>query len=86
MAGGTSGLNMIQSSKDNRSILNVRSKMADSPYAKQHVGIENRNPELYSELIEERFDRKSQSHRMSVIIHIVLTLLISVFFYFLIVG
>ena len=59
--------------------------MADSPYLLKHVKTETLNPESYAEMIEERFDRKAQSNQFSAIIFIILGLLISVFFYYLIV-
>ncbi|SNS73811.1 hypothetical protein SAMN06295967_12027 [Belliella buryatensis] len=86
MAGGTSGFTMIQSSKDNRSIRSGRTKMSESPYLLKHVKTLNSDPELYTELISERFDRKAQSNQFSILIFIILGILISTFFYFLIVG
>jgi hypothetical protein len=61
MAGGTSGFNMIQSSTDNRSIISQRVGMKNSPYASKTISLENRNPDNYSELINERFVRKEQN-------------------------
>jgi hypothetical protein len=51
---------MIQSSTDNRSIMSQRVGMKDSPYASKTVPLDNRNPDNYSELINERFVRKEQ--------------------------
>jgi|FLYM01.1.fsa_nt_gi hypothetical protein len=85
MAGGTSGFTMIQSTKDNRNLRSGRNKMSDSPYVRPHVKTQNNDPELYTELIAERFERKSQSSQYSALIFVILGILISTFFYFLMV-
>lgn len=84
MAGGTSGFNMIQSSKDNRSIRTSRSMMADNPYLTPNSPILNRNPEHYDEMIAERFDRKEQYNQNNKLVlfifGVMVVLAISLFF------
>ncbi|UJP63338.1 hypothetical protein [Mongoliitalea daihaiensis] len=66
MAGGTSGFNMIQSFKDNRSIKSKRAPLKDNPY---HDKAGNRNekvdPAIYNALIDERHSRKIFQKRLS---------------------
>ena len=86
MAGGTSGLDMINSTKNNRNIRSGRTKMSDNPYNQNKSDFQNRNPSNYTELIEERFDGKSEGDRLTVSIYVGLTFLIGLFFYILMVG
>ncbi|RZS96243.1 hypothetical protein [Cecembia calidifontis] len=64
MAGGTSAFNMAQSSKDNRSILSKRSRMADNPYLASTEREVLNEPKTYDEMITERFERKKE-HELS---------------------
>jgi hypothetical protein len=84
MAGGTSGFNMIQSAKDNRSLLSERSEMIDNSYVLKIPSIESRNPDQYEELIHDRFERKeqhAQSNKFGLIFFGLLVLLsVSLFF------
>ena len=59
--------------------------MSDNPYNKAKGGQITQNPENYTEMIEERFDRKDQSNQYSVIIFVVLSFLVATFFYYLII-
>lgn len=72
MAGGTSGFNMIQSGKDNRSIKPGRTGMADNPYATKGISLDSRNPKNYKTLIQHRFGRKSFLEKITVRYYLVL--------------
>ncbi|MFD2202443.1 hypothetical protein [Shivajiella indica] len=76
MAGGTSGFNMIQSTKDNRSIISKRMGMRDNPYGKNIPTIESRNSDQYDELINERFERKEQQYQSNKIVLMFFALLV----------
>lgn len=84
MAGGTSALNMVQSSKDNRSILNKRSRMADNPYVSSAVRENIIEPKIYDEMITERFERKKEHENSRKVVlfifGILVALSISLFF------
>jgi hypothetical protein len=60
MAGGTSGFNMIQSGRDNASIISKRAGMSDNPYSLKTSPLESRNPDQYEELMKDRFERQEQ--------------------------
>lgn len=66
MAGGTSGFNMIQSFKDNRSIKGKRASLKDNPY---NNSTGNRNhkvdPAIYDNLIDDRHSRKVFQKKLS---------------------
>lgn len=66
MAGGTSGFNMIQSFKDNRSIKSNRTSLKDNPY-NDPSGNRNQlvDPAIYDALIAERHRRKAFQKRLS---------------------
>ena len=64
MAGGTSGFQMVQSSKDNRSIKPNRKGMGENPYVRKGPGLEQRDPAHYPELLEERYRRKDAFRRV----------------------
>jgi hypothetical protein len=84
MAGGTSGFNMIQSFKDNRSIKSKRASLKDNPY-QNPAG--NRNPQvdpsIYNALIDERHSRKAFQKRLSLGIFLGLLVVAFVAFLFL---
>ncbi|MCH7414664.1 hypothetical protein MM213_14280 [Belliella sp. R4-6] len=86
MAGGTSGFDMINSTKNNRNLRSGRTKMSDNPYNQTKRDFPKRNPGNCTELIEERFDRKAEGDKLTVTIYVGLTFLIGVFFYMLMVG
>ncbi|MGY6523638.1 MAG: hypothetical protein ACXIUD_18050 [Mongoliitalea sp.] len=83
MAGGTSGFNMIQSFKDNRSIKSGRSPMKDNPYQQ---GKSNRSdsvdPEIYASLIADRDRRKSFQKKLSLGIFLGMALIALILFLF----
>ena len=83
---GMTGFDMINSMKSNRNLRSGRTKMSDNPYNKAKGGQITQNPENYTEMIEERFDRKDQSNQFSVIIFVVLSFLVATFFYYLMVA
>lgn len=86
MAGGTSGFNMKQSYKDNRSIQPGRNTMGENPYNEKGIAIEQRNPKNYSQIIAHRFNRKAYLKNISKIYYISLALisliLTIIYFYF----
>lgn len=84
MAGGTSGFNMIQSARDNASIISKRTGMSDNPYGLKTSPLESRNPDQYTELINERLERKEQHEQSNkfVLMFFGLLVLLSVSLFF----
>ncbi|WP_291777892.1 hypothetical protein [Cecembia sp.] len=84
MAGGTSAFNMVQSSKDNKSIRSGRSRKAENPYNSSTVRNSTSNPAVYDELIAESFERRdSQEFSRKIVLFIfgiLVFLSISLFF------
>lgn len=80
MAGGTSGFNMKQSYKDNRSIQPGRNKMGDNPYLEKSITIEKRNPKDYSQIISHRFKRRLSLRNTSTWIYLVIIAMTLFFF------
>ncbi|AFL86010.1 hypothetical protein Belba_3509 [Belliella baltica DSM 15883] len=83
---GMTGFDMINSTKNNRNLRSGRTKISDNPYNQGKENPASRDPKNYSEMINERFDRRDQRNQCSVIIFVVLSLLMGIFFYYLMVA
>jgi hypothetical protein len=76
MVGGTSTYNMVQSSKDNENIRSERNRMNDNPYNSSTAYDSASNPEVYDELITERFERRDSQELSRKIVLFIFSILV----------